>query len=146
MRRDRQSRTGPGLDPALRARVDRARDALLRLHKALLDHERGRYETMHGRVAGAADFLQLVIHDPNFAWLRPVSELVVQMDELLYVDEASATADTEALLAQARALVRADEHGDPFHREYHRTLQESPEVVMAHADWKRVAGEIGPRT
>ena len=139
MRRDR-TKTGPGLNPALRGRVDRARDALLRLHKALLDHERGRYETMHGRVAGAADFLQIVIHDPAFAWLRPVSELVVQMDELLHVDDASAAPDAEALLTQARSLVRADEHGDEFHREYHRSLQESPEVVMAHADWKRAAG------
>ena len=137
-------KTGPGLDAALRGRVDRARDALLRLHKALLDHERGRYETMHGRVAGAGDFLQLVIHDPTFAWLRPLSELVVQMDELLYADEASAAPDAEALLSQARALIRADEHGDTFHTEYHRALQESPEVVMAHADWKRASAAEKP--
>ena len=145
MRRGRD-KTGPGLDPALRGRVDRARDALLRLHKVLLDHERGRYETMHGRVAGAGEFLQIVIHDPGFAWLRPVSELVVQMDELLYADDAAAVPDAEALLAQARSLVRADEQGQTFHREYHRALQESPEVVMAHADWKRAAGESGPKT
>jgi hypothetical protein len=111
----------------------------------LLDHERGRYETLHGRVAGAGEFLQIVIHDPAFAWLRPVSELVVQMDELLYADEAAAAPDAEALLGQARALIRADEHGESFHREYHRSLQESPEVVMAHADWKRAAGPDAAR-
>ena len=140
-----QRKAGPALAPALRGRVDRARDALLRVHKALLDHERGRYETMYGRVAGSGDFLQLVIHDPAFAWLHPVSELVVQMDELLAADEASAAPEAEALLAQARALVRADEHGETFHREYYRALQESPEVVMAHADWKRAAS-AGPKS
>ena len=136
----RKPNSGPGLEPALRGRLDRARDALLHLHKALLDNERVRYERAHGPVSGSGDLLQLVIHNPAFAWLHPVSELIVQIDELLADDEAAAAADAEALLAHMRALVRADEHGEAFHREYHRALQDSPDIVMAHAAWKRAAG------
>jgi hypothetical protein len=139
--KERKPKTGLGLESALRGRVDRARDALLHLHKALLDHERAGYERAHRPVAGSGALLQLVIHNPAFAWLRPVSELIVQMDELLAADEGAAAPDAEALLAQARSLVRADEQGEPFHRQYHRALQESPGIVMAHAAWKRAAGD-----
>jgi hypothetical protein len=37
----------------------------------------------HGRADTPGSFLQLANHDPHFAWLRPLSELVVQFDELL---------------------------------------------------------------
>ena len=31
-----------------------------------------------------------------------------------------------------------DETGEPFAREYHRAIQESPDVAMAHGEWKRL--------
>ena len=41
------------------------------------------YEREHGRVASSGDLLQLVAFDPTFAWLHPLSELIVQLDELV---------------------------------------------------------------
>jgi len=117
------------------------------VHKALLDHERVRYEKANGRVAGSGDFLQLVIHDPWFAWLHPLSELVVQVDELAARTEPSpaTAAEVDTLVEEARALLRADEQGEEFQRRYYRALQDSPEVGMVHATWKRltVGGPIG---
>src|SRR5690349_1128524 len=65
----------PPFPDDLRRRLDLAHGGLLRVHKALLDHERVRYERERGRVGGPGEFLQIVINDPWFAWLRPVSEL-----------------------------------------------------------------------
>lgn len=69
-----------------RDRLENARHGLMRVHRALLEAERIRYERIHGRVDGSGAFLQIAIHDPWFAWLGPISELIVQIDEWLDED------------------------------------------------------------
>jgi hypothetical protein len=131
------------LPDALRRRLDKAHGGLLRVHKALLDHERIRYERERGAVGGPGEFLQIVIHDQRFAWIRPVSELAVQIDEILSTKEPSSTDAGEALLAKALQLVVPAEHGDAFQRSYYRAVQESPDVAVAHGEWKLASGELG---
>ena len=121
-----------------RERLESARRGLLRVHAAMLDEERIRYEREHGRIEGTGAVLQLVIYDPWFAWLRPVSELIVQIDEQL--DEAGPAEPslTEALLAQTRDQLRPDEAGDAFQQRYYRLLQEAPAVAVAHAEARKL--------
>ena len=64
---------------------------LTRSDKALLDAERETYERVHGQITGG-ELLQLAINHEQFAWLHPVSELIVRLDELLDAD-GPATAD-----------------------------------------------------
>jgi hypothetical protein len=123
------------LPPELRRRLDRTRSGLLRVHKALLDEERVWFERAEGRAEGNAEFLQIVIHHSWFAWLRPVSELVALIDATL------ASSDAEALVIEARRLLRPDENGDAFQRRYYRAMQQTPEVVLAHADALRLIGK-----
>jgi hypothetical protein len=54
---------------------------LLDLHKQLLDLVRADYEREHGPIGGPGPLLQLVTQDPAFAWLRPLSMLLVEMDD-----------------------------------------------------------------
>ncbi len=124
-------------DETLRTRLDAAHGGLLRVHKSILDHERRRYERVNGPVEGALAFLQLVLNDPWFSWLRPISELVVQIDEFAASKEPRPPAEGEALLQQARDLLTPSEAGSPFGREYFRAMQESPDVAMAHAEWRK---------
>lgn len=119
--------------PALRGRLDTARDALLSVHKALLDYERSRYERTMGPIESAGRLLQLVIHDPWFAWLHPMTELVVQIDELVASRDPAPPGAAEALLEQAGGLCNPAEDGDEFQRHYFEAMQESPAVVLAHA-------------
>ena len=120
----------------LHRRLNRAHAGLLRVHKALLDHERRRYELRRGPVGSPLEFLQLVLRDPWFAWLRPVSELTVQIDGFTSSREPGDPRQGEALLEQARALLVPGEAGDTFANEYHRAIQESPEVAMVHGEWR----------
>ena len=129
------ARPNPLPEP-LRRQLDEAHHGLLRVHKALLDHERARYEQAHGPIGGPGAFLQLVIHDPAFAWLRPISEFVVQIDEFVSSREPRNPADGEALLRQACDLLTPSESGTDFQRQYYRALQESDDAVEAHAEWK----------
>src|SRR4051812_20535657 len=54
-------------------RLNETRDALLNLHKALVDSERVRYEKVVGEIKSPSHFLQLLTDDPWFAWLHPLS-------------------------------------------------------------------------
>ena len=107
------------------------RKALLHLHKTLLDWERAAYERIHGR-ASASELLKVIVEDPQFAWLRPISELIVRIDETVDKEADDTPADVNALVARARAVVAADETGPPNAQRYYAALQEHPDAVMAH--------------
>ena len=113
-------------------RMESARHALLHVHRVLLDAERIRYERMNGRVENSGTFLQIIMNDPWFVWLRPMSELIVQIDQWLDGKERSPDL-AELLLAQVRERLRPDEEGAEFQQRYYRLLQEDPTVAVAHA-------------
>jgi hypothetical protein len=114
----------------MRARLVAVRHGLLELHKALLDGERERYERVHGKVT-AGKMLQLAFQDPQFAWLRSMSELIVRIDELLDTEEAT-DADVESLLTSARSLLTTGEQSTTFAREYEAALRRDPHVTALH--------------
>lgn len=124
--------------------LEEARMALLRLHKKLLDAERVRYEREHGRIESGGALLQLVIHDPWFAWLRRLSELVVEIDERLDGEEPMPDHDATALMEQIGSMVHANPQGDVFQRNYDRALQEDPDVVIAHVELTRIVSAAAP--
>lgn len=109
------------------------RDTLLTLHKALLDSERVGYEQAIGPIPSPNHFLHLVTTDPWFAWLRPLSRLIVTLDETLDAPEAPSPAVVDDLVLQVRRLLVASEEGDGFSRSYFEALQRDPDVVFAHA-------------
>ncbi len=104
---------------------------LLRLHEALLEVERKSFERTHGRVT-SGELLQLVINHEQFAWLRMVSALVLQIDEMLDADEPVTHADVSNLIERARQLFTESEDLE-FQQKYQAALEQEPEVVMAHS-------------
>jgi hypothetical protein len=123
------------------AQLREVRQALLKLHKILLEVERQNHERVAGRIENSYQFLQLVMQDKTFAWLRYLSELIVQIDELLDTEEGPSEDRARQLLEQARFLVTPAEDGDEFQKKYFTALQESPAVVLAHAEVVRVLGK-----
>jgi hypothetical protein len=124
--------SGGGLPPPMRRRLGDLHASLLRLHKLLLDDERSIYETAHDPTA-PGKLLQLVISDPQFAWLRRISELIVQIDELLESDEGEFAAATE-LMNQIRTLLAPGDSADEFARKYRAALQRQPDAMLAHRE------------
>ena len=106
---------------------------LLHLHKLLLDTERIRYEQVRGQISNS-ELLQLVINHDQFAWLHRLSELIVQIDELIHSDEPITSEAITALIADVRILLTPDEVGNDFAVKYDMALQRNPDVVLAHAD------------
>lgn len=106
---------------------------LLRLHSVLLERARQSYEYRHGTVA-PRDLLPLLIHDAHFAWLRPLSGMIAGIDEIVDADDEIGARDVERLFGQVQRLLRSDDADPNFHTTYRDALQESPDVVMRHAD------------
>lgn len=105
------------------SQIDVVRGNLLDLHKTLLDAVRVDYEREHGRVESAGALLQLVVSDPAFDWLRPLSQLIIAIDEL------EPDAGPKVVSEMVEKLI----HLDPkFSTPYQSWLQASPEVVMQH--------------
>ncbi|HVH29881.1 MAG TPA: hypothetical protein VM818_24200 [Vicinamibacterales bacterium] len=115
------------------ASLPNLRQGLLRLHKTLLDWERDRYERVHGRQSNTA-LLTAFLEDEQFAWLRPMSRLIVRIDELLEDQEPPAADDVTAIIAQLKLLTSPSQTGNDYAQRYYAALQESAESVFAHRD------------
>jgi hypothetical protein len=121
------------------ARLKDLREALLQLHKTLMDSEKAAYEAVFGTISSSQKFLDLLMRDPWFAWLHSISELIVLMDEAMEAEEPPLTAaDATRLTEQVRALLKTSENGVGFPKHYFDALQRDPDVVMAHADVARI--------
>ena len=113
--------------------LDNTFTELLGLHKALLDDERVVYERVHGRIPSNGAFLQLVLNDAWFSWLRPLSQSIAKLDELSESDDATSNEAIPALLESMQRFLVPMEDGEGFSRHYHEALQRNPDVVLAHA-------------
>ena len=103
----------------------------MRLHALLMDRERRAYERTYGPVS-PGELLRLLLGDEQFAWLRSLSGLMAQVDEVVDASEPVAAADAERLRRATYRLLKSDD-GGVFHEKYREALQDSPDVVMAHA-------------
>jgi hypothetical protein len=122
----------------LRRTLTDVRQGLLGLHKALIVAEQLTFERIYGRIDSTGQLLQLVMNDPWFTWLHPLSNLVVRIDELLDDARSLTVEDVAVLLAEVRGLIRPSELGDGFERSYYEALQRAPDVVMAHCEMKKL--------
>ena len=111
------------------ARLKSARNILLKLHKTLLD------ERERGRINSTNEYLQLVLNDEQFAWLRTMSGLIVQIDEAFDQKDPRMDEETALLLgAQMRSLLRTNKAETDFSIKYERALQQSQTAAAQHQE------------
>jgi hypothetical protein len=120
-------------------RVREVRHRLLELHKAIVDAERIAHERINGRVS-AGEFLNVLVSGDDFAWLRPLTALIVQLDELIDAREPTDAVMARVWLDELATLLRPDPSGGDFQRHYAALLQTSPDVAIAHASALRARG------
>src|SRR5437868_15130570 len=101
--------------------------ALREVHRALVEATRASYERDVGPAGGPGQMLKLLTEDPYFAWLHPMSELIVDLDSLL-AQELLPAGTVAAVRMEVDRLARA---GGPFWEKYAPFLQSNPEVVVS---------------
>ena len=119
----------------LRAALRELSKALLPLHRALIEAARDDYAFAYGKSVGPAQLLQLVTDDPFFAWLKPMTSLIVEIDEMARVDfEPQAARD---LAGRVEQLFDA-----AFNERYVPLLQRDVDVAVAHAAIRRALAKL----
>lgn len=108
------------------------------LHHRLLVATQKSFEKLHGRVESPGQLLQLAVHDPLFAWLRPLSAQLALLDELAEADELH---DTDA--ARAADEIIAVLESDAFRSTFLVYLQSEPDVVLVNAALRPLLARAG---
>ena len=130
----------------IRSQLLELHSALLKLHKALLDSEKILYEKNVGPIQSPNHFFQLLTTDPYFAWLRPISQLIVAIDETLDEKEPLTTEGVDSLMRQSVFLLVPAQSTGEFAERYVAALQRDPRVILAHAQVAKRIGSGKPLT
>ncbi|PYN25955.1 MAG: hypothetical protein DMD99_06975 [Candidatus Rokuibacteriota bacterium] len=81
--------------------------------------------------------LHLALHDEQFAWLRSLSAMIAHIDEVVDADEPIVLEGVQNVFREVYRLIKSGDRG-AFQDKYRVALQDSPDVVMAHAEVSRV--------
>ncbi len=81
-----------------------------------------------------------MLNDSHFVWLRQMSSLVVEIDEALSRRSTANKAVADALVSQARELMKPRENGGDFQTRYYRAVQESPDIVILQVRIEQLLG------
>jgi hypothetical protein len=118
----------------------RLSQALMGLHRALIQRARKDYEGEHGPIESPAQLLRLLTSEPSFAWLRPLSELIVNIDEASEFDDAARQRVSAAVRSSVEQLIAppgATPLSEEFSQRYWPIMLEDAEVTMCHAGVKQ---------
>ena len=129
-------------DPVRAARRAALREIsrlLIPLHRALIDAVKDDYAFAYGPVEQPTRLLGLLNEDPFFAWIKPITTLIVDIDEMARRDfepaEVAGIADrVEAMFGSAP---------DPeFAKKYIPILQRNVDVAMGHAALRKPVAKL----
>jgi len=99
---------------------------------------RAEYEAATGPVRGRRELLDLLLHGESFAWLRTLSELIVEIDELASRAPAPTSREVAEMAALVEGLIRSSDDPDAFGSRYVELLASEPHVAMSHVSLREV--------
>jgi len=104
-------------------------------HRALLNAQAA------GHPAGGNPYalLQAVMHDPDFAWLRKLSDLILRIDEANAKGATPSATDMQGFLATATGLAEGEDA--EFHDRQQGFLMR-PDVAKAQGELQAVLAEL----
>ena len=118
-----------------------ARNLLLTLHKSLVDRERASYEAVNGQ-QNAGQFLNLLLENPDFAWLRKFSILIVEIDEMFDFKDGISNEMVLANLQKVRELISMKASDETFRARYQDALQNDVDAAGLQAQLQGLLGEV----
>lgn len=114
-------------------RLRGARNLLLKLHKNLVDHERAIWEGINGPVP-SGQFLNVLIDDPDFSWLRKFSTLIVDIDEMFAQKDGFSPESVDQHLTKLRELISMEDEDEGFKAKYQAALQQDLDSAARQGD------------
>ena len=117
---------------ALRAALRELSKALIPLHRHLIDAAKSDYAFGYAPVESPTHLIRLINEDPFFAWLKPMTSIIVEIDELARRDFTNADATA---IAQRVESFLAEPH-------YIELLQREVDVATGHAALRKVLAKL----
>ncbi len=114
-----------------------ARLQFLKLHKLLVDLERIEFEKLNGKISGGY-FLNLLVKDERFTWLRKFSTLIADIDETLSLNDGLSLDMIEKYLAKMLSIVNLQTVDVDFNENYKDSIQANFEVAEKHSKLKKL--------
>jgi hypothetical protein len=105
-----------------------------------------RAETLTSPLASPLERLQQITADAEWAWLRPLYQLIADVDHAVARNDDLQATEAAAIGAQIRELLSGSDAFAPtgFLSEYRALLQADPRVAMAHSAALRASQELPP--
>jgi hypothetical protein len=121
-------------------KLKETRNLILKLHKTLLDHERRLHEGIHGPI-NSGQFLNLLLEDRDFEWLREFSKLIVEIDEMFDRDDGFSGKEVDSYLDKARVLISVETGDEYFEVKYRSALQQNLEAASLQGELRAKLSE-----
>ena len=120
--------------------LKQARNGLLSLHKSLVDLERARYEHANGPVT-SGQFLNILLEDPNFSWLRQFSTLIVDIDEMFAQKDGYSDEAVSGHLQKLKELVGRSGFDGDFRQRFESAINDDAQVAAKEGELRRLLDE-----
>ncbi|MDQ3749923.1 MAG: hypothetical protein M3367_13080 [Acidobacteriota bacterium] len=113
---------------------------LLKLHKLLVDSERESFENLNGKIS-SGQYLNLLVNDSNFKWLRKFSTLIVEIDEMLDLDDGYTINMIDKHFSQMRDLLDTETKDEDFNKKFKNILLVNSEVAEKRKEIVKLISE-----
>ncbi|HEX7155084.1 MAG TPA: hypothetical protein VF618_26670 [Thermoanaerobaculia bacterium] len=124
---------------AQRAALRDLSKALLPLHRALIDTAKVRYGNEVGHISSPGHLLTLLQEDPFFSWLKPLTSLIVDIDEMVRQDFGRPELDD--ITGRANRLFGTQVDA-AFAAHYVPVLQQDVDVAIYHVAVRKAIARL----
>jgi hypothetical protein len=129
------------------AELEAASRALRELHRELLGIVRKQVEDSEGTHLTPAELFRRVVHDLPFAWLRTMSEMIVDIDELAELEPAPNEIEAAAVRHEIeRLLFSPPGSDDEFGQRYSALRQSNAQLIIPEGELRRQLAALPKRS
>jgi hypothetical protein len=121
--------------------------SLMALHKDLLMLEAKLLEADRGKKLTPYELLNATLTDPKLAWLRKLSELIVNIDTIVDETENLSAQESHRVANEVLLIIEKPADGfadDIFWVRYSEYLAHNPDIIMRHSALKQIIDRIKP--
>lgn len=129
----------------MKARLAALGVALRSLHRVLAERARRDLEAERQTVIQPGAWLAILTSDAQFAWLRSLSELIVDLDVFLEADPSPAEDDAASIRAEVERLIAPSPvpgSESEFARHYWRYVHDEPNVAVVHGEIRQAIDRL----
>jgi hypothetical protein len=115
----------------LKDQLGQISSAMARIHKTIMENEMELRETKSTKPLGPNERLQVLLNDPDFAWLRVLSQLMSTVDEVYFQKEPILVEQVDRLKKSVSELLIQPSEA-PFSKKYRSLIPVVPDLMVHH--------------